>query len=161
MDIFLVRHAIAAPREGDWVDAERPLTKKGMARFSSVVTGLAALDIRFDRVFHSPWARAVQTAELLAPLGSDRPTMLTSLAEPPSRELLSQLGPGRIAVVGHEPWMGELLAWLVVGDRALGGHFPFKKGGVAWLDGEPIPGGCALRALWTPKSLRNLRGRRS
>ena len=62
----------------------------------------------------------------------------------------------RIAAVGHEPWMGELCAWLVTGDPDLGDRFPFKKAGVAMLEGTPEPGGCALRAIWPPKTLRRL-----
>jgi len=59
-----------------------------------------------------------------------------------------------LAVVGHEPWLSELIAWLCLGERELGAAFQLKNGGVAWLSGEPVPGGCVLKALWTPRSLR-------
>ena len=68
MDLFLIRHAIAEERGEGLPDAERALTHKGRARFKLVVRSLARSGFRFDRVYHSPWLRAVQTAELLAPL---------------------------------------------------------------------------------------------
>ncbi|HJK91154.1 MAG TPA: histidine phosphatase family protein [Polyangiaceae bacterium LLY-WYZ-15_(1-7)] len=157
MELYIVRHAIAEPRGAGWPDAERPLTLKGIERLERVVSGLKALDVELDAVFHSPWRRAIETAERLTPLmGRPRRVELEALAAPPGKELLRGLRGERIAAVGHEPWMGELCAWLVTGDPDLGDRFPFKKAGVAMLEGTPEPGGCALRAIWPPKTLRRL-----
>ncbi|MEO0324522.1 MAG: histidine phosphatase family protein [Myxococcota bacterium] len=155
MHLYLVRHATAEARDAGWDDAERPLTLEGVERFDRVVKGLRALRVELDAVLHSPWRRAVETAHRLTPLmvqGQRRET--DALAAPPGEGLLEAIAGQRAALVGHEPWMGELLAWLVAGDRFLGPSFMFKKGGVAWLEGEPLPGRCTLRALWTPRSLR-------
>lgn len=155
MQIYLVRHAIAEARGGAWEDAERPLTLEGIERVERTVRGLARLRVEFDHVYTSPWRRALETAQRLAPLmptGDRRQTEL--LAQAPTPALLRQLHGERIALVGHEPWLGELLALLVVGDPTLGNRFPFKKAGVAWLEGSAEPGGCDLKAHWTPRSLR-------
>ena len=158
MNIFLVRHAIAEPKGPDEADEERALTPEGIEKFNNEVTGLRELGVKLDRIFHSPWRRARQTAELLHPLlvsedieASCRATEV--LAKSPGPALLRCFDADRVAMVGHQPWMGELCAMLVADDQAIGDHFPFKKGGVAWLEGMPVFGGCALRGFWTPKSL--------
>ena len=79
-----------------------------------------------------------------------------ALARPPSKALLKDIAGERVALVGHQPWMGELLAWLVTGGQADARGFAFKRGGVAWLEGQPKPGRMALRAFLPPKVLRTL-----
>ncbi len=111
-------------------------------------------------MIHSPWKRAVQTAELLEVITKHQRES-TLLAQPPSDALLEEIAAlkvDRVALVGHEPWMGELLSLLLLGDVAKGPRFPFKKGGVAIAEGEPAPGGCDLIAMWTPRSLRAAAG---
>jgi phosphohistidine phosphatase len=159
LELFVVRHAIAEERAADKEDASRALTERGRERFGKGVRGLARLGFAFDRIDHSPWLRAVQTAELLTPLldhaGETR--VSAELAAPPARALLEGLGEGRVALVGHEPWLSELVALLVSGDAGDGAGFEFKKGAVAWLEGEPRPGAMTLRALLPPRVLRRLR----
>lgn len=158
VDIFVIRHAIAALRSETVPDAERALTPEGHAKLGKVVAGLARLDVELDQVLHSPWRRAVETAAGLGPLLRRGAVVRATpeLARSPREALLAELDGGRAALVGHEPWMGELVAWLVLGDRAQGAHFALKKAGVAWLRGDPRPGGCALHALLPPRYLRRL-----
>jgi phosphohistidine phosphatase len=151
MRLALIRHAIA--EEGADDDA-RPLSKKGRKRFQEEVKALARLELRFERVLHSPKLRAVQTAELLASLAGAGLEVTPLLARAPSEELLGLLRGDSLAVVGHEPHLSTLLAWLVSGDRALGARVELKKGAVALLEGEPTPGGMQLLALLPPKVLR-------
>lgn len=158
MDLWLVRHAIAVPRGGDVLDHARPLTPKGRARFEREVRGLYGLGVRFDRVYHSPWARAAQTAELLKPIATGERLALDALARPPDDDLLEALeGAGAsVALVGHEPWMSELAALLLLGDPDLADRFSMKKGGMAHLQGDPGPAACRLVAFYPPKTLRRL-----
>lgn len=65
----------------------------------------------------------------------------------------------RVAVVGHDPWLGKLLGQLVFGDPELGRRCGLGKGDVAWLEGKPRSGAMALRALLPFRALRVL-GRR-
>ncbi|MEW5743288.1 MAG: phosphohistidine phosphatase SixA [Myxococcota bacterium] len=155
MELFLIRHAIAEPGDDD--DA-RALTPKGRKRFRQVVEALDAMGLRFDRVLHSPKRRAVETAELLAPLTDGELEVTSLLAAPPKEKLLTQLRGGALAVVGHEPHLSTLLAWLTVGEPEQGRAFLLKKGSVAALAGEPGPGGMQLVGLWSPGALRRLRG---
>lgn len=156
MDLFLIRHAEAVPREDAAVDADRSLTPRGHRRFAAVVRSLDALGVRFDRVLHSPWLRAVETADLLAQLIDGETEVSPLLAAAPSVDLLAKCGGRRVALVGHQPWLGELVAWLVTGDRSAGAQFPLDKGGVVWLDGAPEPGKMLLRASLPGGVLRAL-----
>ena len=155
MELLVIRHAAAAPRGQGIEDAARPLTAKGLARWERAVRGLAKLRIELDRVYHSPWLRAAQTAEALTPLLRGESVATIRLTEKPGKVLLTELTGHRVAVVGHEPWLGELITWLVLGSPEAG-RIELRKGSVAWLDGDPMPGRMVLRALLPPKLLRRL-----
>jgi phosphohistidine phosphatase len=155
MELFVIRHAIAVPGSMLLADADRPLSPKGRARFSQAVMGLQRLKVRFDRLYHSPWLRAAETAELLAPVLDGKAVCSPALARAPSQALLDALVGERVALVGHEPWMGELVAWLTTGVPD-GSVFAFKRGGIAWLEGQPQPGHMVLQAFLPPKVLREL-----
>jgi phosphohistidine phosphatase len=162
VELYLVRHAIAAPRGEEWPDDDkRPLTARGIARFKETVEGLRKLGVEVDEIFTSPLVRARQTADLLAAGLPGKPVVrvLDTLApghEP--RSVLALLARTvrrrRVALVGHEPGLGELAAHLVGAGRAL----PFKKGGVCRIDLESLtsrrPG--ALTFFVPPKLLRGL-----
>jgi len=156
MELFVIRHGIAVPGSTLLADADRPLSPQGRKRFSQAVMGLQRLGIRCDRLYHSPWLRAVETAELLGPVLDGEMVSSPALARPPSQDLFDALVGERVALVGHQPWLGELVYWLIVGDQADGSGFAFKRGGVAWLEGRPKPGRMMLRAFLPPKVLRAL-----
>ena len=150
MDLFLIRHAIAEERRAGLPDANRELTEKGRDRFQAVVHSLHRAGFHFDHVYHSPWLRAVQTAELLDSL-TDGPLISTAeLAQPPRAEFFASLEGKHVACVGHEPWMSDAVALLTTGEP-YGAWLRFKKGAVAWLRGAALPGSMELRALLPPR----------
>jgi phosphohistidine phosphatase len=156
MRLYLIRHAKAKDRSGELADAERPLTKSGRARFEQVVRRLHRAGVRFDRVYHSPLLRAVETADLLDPIIDGEMIVTPRLAEPAGVELLESIDGESVALVGHEPWMSDLLFWLVTGwqlreHRGYAAPFRLEKGGVAVLDGEPQPGAMTLVAFLPPR----------
>ncbi len=165
MNLYLIRHAAAAdtpdgpvpaglPEGVDPADAARPLTSRGARKFSAVVRGLARADITFDRLYHSPLLRAVQTAELLDGLLAGESVVTPHLAAPPSELSLRTFTGECVGMVGHQPWLGDLLGLLLLGTPEAGRGFDWKKGGVAWLEGELTPGGMLLRGFWAPRMLR-------
>jgi len=156
MELFVIRHAVAVPRGPGLEDAARPLTRRGRTRFERAVRGLDRLGVRFDRLYHSPWLRAVETADALDRLVDGEKVPTARLAQTPEKGLLDELEGDRVGLVGHEPWLGELVALLLLGKRDAGAKLALKKGGVAWLTGDPRPGGASLHACLTPKILRKL-----
>jgi phosphohistidine phosphatase len=163
IELFLVRHAIAAERGPKYPDDRlRPLTVAGAKKFSESVPGLIAMGVVVDFVLTSPLVRARETATLLA----------SGLKPKPALVEIEALAPGgrpqaiveaikthskrhrRLALVGHEPDLGELAAKLL-GAR---GMIEFKKGAVCLIevDGATPGGPGTLRWMLTPKALRAL-----
>jgi len=159
MQLFVIRHAIAEDAVPGQDDASRALTAAGEKKLRRVVKGLRRLDIDFDRILTSPWARAKETALLLRPLCEEPPLSTELLCAPPTAQLLALIAElnETTAVVGHEPWLGELVAWLAFGDTRHGEALSLKKGGVTWLEGSAVPGGMMVRAILPPSILRNVR----
>lgn len=159
MELWLVRHAVAAEREEfDGPDAERPLTPKGRRRFREFCKRLARQTAMPQLIITSPLLRAVQTAALLAQAaGIRKGEIVASDLVAPGVELGALLSfvrdqPGeRIALVGHEPDLSHLLAALVGG-----GAFRFGKGFVAAVDFDstPVAGAGRLGWLFGPKLAR-------
>jgi phosphohistidine phosphatase len=165
VEIYLVRHAIAAQRDPDrWPDdGERPLTAKGEARFQRVAKGLGRVVPSVERVFSSPLVRAWRTAEILNEvIGWPTPAKWSQL-EPdraPAQAVLalgSQADATSVALVGHEPHLSELASYLLAGSTGRV-EIEMKKGGVACLaaDEVPRPGDTLLRWVLTPRILRSL-----
>jgi phosphohistidine phosphatase len=166
MDIYLVRHAIARPREDAPTidDSERPLTATGIRRFKRCVRALSVLGMQVDEIWTSPLRRARETAELLARLdsfeGNVRILDWLGPGGPLSDGLLELRGLGSqtgIALVGHEPDLSRLAGLLLAGrDESM---INLKKGGVARLEMADFrpEGRCRLLWLLTPGHLRRVR----
>ena len=159
MRLYVIRHAIAEDKTPDLNDADRELTKDGRRKMKAVVKGLRELEVSFDRLISSPWRRAAETTELLAPLCTTPPYATDLLCQAPRAELLAAIAERNetTAVVGHEPWLGELVAWLAFGDTRHGEALVLKKGGVVILEGSAVPGGMQLNALLPPGIVRAAR----
>lgn len=155
MELWIVRHAKAGHRGPEWPDdRERPLTPAGGRQAARLAGLLERAEVRFDRLFSSPWVRAAQTAEpLRVALAKGRHVeYLDALTAGDPLVLMSgltgEVGPdvARVAVVGHEPQLGLFGALLLTG-RGDGMLVSFRKGAALVLEGELAPGGMALRAF--------------
>lgn len=159
--LYLVRHAIAEPRDHErWPDdALRPLTGRGETSFRRAAGGLLRIVPSIELVLSSPYVRAWRTAEILHETGWPRPDRCDALgaahvaaeAIPVVREHADR---GAIALVGHEPYLSDLVT-LLAGTEGIG--LRLKKGGVVCLTVEGDD--AALHWLVTPKILRALDGR--
>ena len=138
MLLYLVRHGHAVTLEED---PARPLSLRGVADTKRVAeffknNGAFAPSL----IWHSPLARARQTASILASeLKLDAALIETSdiLPEDNPEDLLPRLDAAvdehSIAVVGHEPYLSTLATLLVRGkDRP--SAVEFKKGAVLALE---------------------------
>lgn len=161
LEIYLVRHAVAAERGPKYPDDRlRPLTPEGVKRFRDSVKGLNKFGVEIDQVLTSPLLRARDTATLLA----------SALKPKPPIEEVEALAPGgrhvaivdaikasakrhrRLALVGHQPDLGEFTARLL-GAR---GSVEFRKGAICLIDVDSAtPGGPGtLRWFLPPRALR-------
>jgi phosphohistidine phosphatase len=162
LELYLVRHGVAADRGDDYPDdSKRPLTANGIAKMRKEARALDALGVSFDLILTSPLVRTRQTADALAHgMASPPPVQATDALAPAgtSAAVVKELGKhmrlARIALVGHEPNIGELAARLI-GARA---PLPFKKGAICRIDFEVFPPKGAGELIWfaTPKMLRAL-----
>ena len=114
--LYLIRHAHAGESQpGSPNDHLRPLSRKGQGQAETLARACARLEVRFHRLFSSPYTRAAETAapltkytrggrlELLSELtGNDYAGLLTALYR--------VLGDADtvVGLVGHEPYLGGL-----------------------------------------------------
>ncbi|MFB2895060.1 phosphohistidine phosphatase SixA [Aerosakkonemataceae cyanobacterium BLCC-F50] len=136
VNLYLVRHGIAAQREEYTEDALRPLTGEGKRKTKQVAEQLFKLGLRFDLILTSPLVRARQTADILKAIGlSSQLEESTDLT--PEGSIYSWLtwweewrnqGGNNLALVGHEPNLGEWTEILVWGEAK--GNLLVKKAGV-------------------------------
>jgi phosphohistidine phosphatase len=126
------------------------------------VRGLAWLVERCDVIATSPYARATETAALLATaLGGPDPVRLDALTPEAEYEaLLAWLrtldSEVTVAVVGHEPHLSGLIGLLLTGRPR--SFVELKKGAAALLHlPAPVqPGSAVLRWALAPAQLRRL-----
>jgi phosphohistidine phosphatase len=142
MEIYFLRHGPAGSKEA-WTgdDADRPLTDRGRELTEQVVRSLAEAGLEVDAIVTSPYARALQTAEITSALlrggvtieQDDRLRPGFGMAEL-AGILEERGGVDRLMLVGHE---GDFSA--VIG-RIIGrADLVLRKSGIAMVD-VPDPG---------------------
>jgi len=163
MNLYLLRHAIAAPlgTSGGFADSKRQLTTEGRTKTRRAAKGMKALGLDFDVILSSPYLRAKQTAEIVSDIFDAQTQLRYSDHLKPSGKpdaLLRQIlqlakPPDNVLLVGHEPHLSSLISLLISGqtDCALA----MKKGGLCKLSTDALrPGRCAtLEWLLTPRQL--------
>jgi phosphohistidine phosphatase len=163
MEIYLIRHGIAATRGTYAIDEERPLTAKGNSKTTNVAKRLHSIGLKFDLILTSPLVRAYQTANILQKVGLSAKTEQWEFLAPTGEidrwlEWLQtwQLHnpDSKLALVGHQPDLGnwaEMLIWGTIKEQIV-----LKKAGVIGIEipsiGTPI---CRSRLflLTSPKWL--------
>jgi len=160
MRLLFIRHAIAAPAEGDMRDEDRPLTAEGEKSFRHTARMLARVARKPRAILTSPHKRAQQTAAIAAEPWADLdPILVPALGAgdwPAICRVLSTYdSEDTIALVGHESWISTITA------RFLGSRshraFDYRKGGAALIDAEDL-GACKGSLLWfiPPRIFRRL-----
>jgi phosphohistidine phosphatase len=165
LELYLIRHGIAADARAGEPDETRALTEEGITQLRREAEGLDALEVVWDVILSSGLVRAWQTAEVLArTMEAEAPVVRMPALEPSgsTEEVLRELakyqrtnpGATRLALVGHEPGMGELAARLLRAQNPL----PFKKGAICCIDlaERPPRGVGVLRWFAPPRILRRV-----
>ena len=162
MDIYILRHGIAVERgtPGYKRDSDRPLTKEGVEKMEKIAQTILALGLHFDLILSSPYARAEQTARIVARTLDEEVTFTNHLmSDGNALELVSEINdekPQSVLLVGHEPDLSRLISVLVTGSTDA--SIELKKGGLCKLTSDRLTfGQCAtLNWLLTPKQLRSM-----
>ena len=166
MDVLVVRHGIALPREDavrqGMLDRDRPLTDKGRTRMKRIGRGLAKQTPGVVALITSPLRRAMETSEILAKAYGDLEQTETAALLPDAEPselahfLAESATESPVAVVGHEPHLGCWTSYCLTGDaRSIA---RLKKGGACLIRFEDAPGPAKGRLLWLlpPSVLRHM-----
>ena len=162
MKIYLMRHGIAREPNGPSLkaDNQRPLTPKGREKIGKIAHALKMLGIKPDLILSSPYARAKETATLLAQEFDCKKNLKFSdllVPEGNAEEIISAIVENykaeELLIVGHEPCLSLLVSALAVFSLDLSIHI--KKGGVCCLSADAlrIERRATLEWLFTPKIL--------
>ena len=166
MRLLVVRHAIAEDRETfartHQDDATRPLTPEGRRKMERAALGLKQLVPELDVLAASPYARAFDTAEIVAQaydgLTVERVAELAPGAgvDRVVAWLVGRQARGSVAIVGHEPDLSRLVCTLLAA-----AHRPFlelRKGAACLLEfpGPVAKASATLNWFLGPKHLRRL-----
>lgn len=149
LELYIIRHGIAAQSGGALGDEGRRLTKKGIAKMKKAAKALKKEEIHFDLILTSPLLRAKETAEIVLDKCGSK-LKVTDLLKPDAsyRDLIKYCnklkGCERVAIVGHEPFLSGFASFCMT--RSESSFIDLKKGGVLKLDvgGEIKPGECVL-----------------
>jgi phosphohistidine phosphatase len=157
MNILLIRHADAVPREGNTLpDEERPLTEEGKTQCRTLAEALKRRGVDLGKVVTSPLLRARQTAEgLLEHWSEPKPELLICNALAPEGKdkkrtrFIRGLDTDRVTLIGHSPDLNEFAAWLIGSRKS---QVQLAKAGAALIECEagPYKGGGILAWLVTP-----------
>ena len=148
VEIYLVRHGIAADRGEYATDEERPLTEEGGRKTRKVAKELLKLGLQFDLILTSPLVRARQTAKILQAADLGKKIEISSALAPEGDiqtwlkwlDSWRQRGGTKLALVGHQPDLGNWAETLIWGEAR--GVLVLKKAGVIGISlpeiGQPI-----------------------
>ena len=135
MELYFLRHGIAGERaewQGD--DSERPLSDPGREEMTRVAGAIAKLGLALDAIITSPYARAFQTADIVAQHLNMQDKLVKEDRLAPGfgieklvRLLKAYPDAQALMFVGHEPDFSQTVTELV------GGRIVLKKGGMAYV----------------------------
>ena len=156
MRLYFLRHGIAEDARIDLSDAERRLTKEGIAEIEAEARVFTKMKMKLGIILTSPLPRASETAEIVAKaLGI--PSLVkveTRLAFGASLQDIRQMVSNHAALqnimfVGHEPTLSSLAGQLVGGAA-----IALKKGGLIRINIDEVrPGAGVLEWVLTPAIL--------
>ena len=165
MKIYLIRHsnAVDPGTPGYEEDSLRPLTEKGRDKMDKIASALKGLDVKPDLIVSSPYARARQTAEILAKTLKYKKELAFSETLVPmgnADEIIGEINEkytvDELVLVGHEPCFSGLVSALTAGNPDL--SINIRKGGVCCLSADDLrtERKAVLEWLLPPKILSRL-----
>jgi len=160
MNLYLLRHAEAEDASSTGKDADRALSDRGR-EVMKVVGAAFARVAETDEIFHSPYRRARETAELVGVALPKAKLIEVPWLAPESDPRIGfdeiRARRGDLLWVGHQPHLGRALGYAVTGsDEA---ELPMKKASIARVSfsgSHPSPPG-SLKWLISPGLAQKIR----
>ena len=137
MRIYLVRHAAAQP---DHQDPRRPLSERGRNEVAKIAAFLREKNLKITALWHSTKLRALQTAEILAPVLHIENGVLQREGLSPNDSIApihNEIAACRsdLMIVGHLPFVSLLALRLLTGNSG-SDILAFYPATVVCLEGE-------------------------
>lgn len=163
MDLYILRHGIAEDSSASGMDRDRELTPEGREKSRKAGKALRKMGVAFDLILSSPFARAWETARLVAEeaTGGAHLHRCDALASgQPLAGAITELrkharAHSSILAVGHEPDLSQMISLLLSGAPRLSIHM--RKGAVCKLSFSSFEtAGATLEWFLTPKQLDHL-----
>ena len=131
---FFAQHGLAVDKS---IDAERPLSKEGIAQTRAIAQQLLAAGVNISKIFHSGKLRAQQTAEIFAQTLSINITAIHVGFSPndDAKQTKLQLTEQDALYIGHLPHLDKLASLLVSGNED-GGVLMFHNSAVVCLESD-------------------------
>jgi phosphohistidine phosphatase len=154
MNLYFLRHGKAQPRGSIWAsDSKRLLTPEGEKKMIEAVRGLQELELSFDLILSSPYARALRTAEILAEVYGPKKLFETNhlIPEANPRDIIDEINGNfssfeQVVLAGHEPFLSGLISTLLTGAEGLA--IDLKKGALCKLSIEKLAFEKCARLDW-------------
>jgi phosphohistidine phosphatase len=134
MNIYLIRHGDAENLSKGIKDFDRKLTREGEQKIKSASHYWENIITEFDYIISSPYARAMQTARIIASGFNYKNEIHTDMklgcgSETDDLiEIINSLEGNEIAYIGHQPDLSNHASALISGS---GAFVEFKKGAIA------------------------------
>ncbi|MFW6147787.1 MAG: SixA phosphatase family protein [Thermodesulfobacteriota bacterium] len=158
MEIYLMQHGLALPKEED---PEEGLSPEGDELIHASGKALSKMGIGFDAILASTKKRARQTAAIVAeevafPVGNIIETDKVKAKTPPEEtiQVLAELsGCTKVLIAGHLPSLAEVTSFFLTGGSKAA--VIFENGGCCRIDVEELPTHSGkLRWYVTPEQLK-------
>ena len=158
MQIFILRHGEAEPREARKQDSTRALTSEGKSDVRRVLRLARGSSVAPDCIFSSSLLRARQTAAVAAKVFNVKNVVETKSLLPGAspqamwKELIALRHVEQVLVAGHEPHLSHLIRYLLEAPVAV----DLKKGALVRIDcaGLHGPPRGVLKWMLTPRVVR-------
>jgi len=157
MEIYILRHGLAAEATRGMKDPDRALTAEGVTKLQTVLRRARAAGVEPSIILTSPYRRARETAEIAAKSLSGKSTLVQTAALTPEgspelvwEEIRTHKAASQLMVVGHQPLLSAVYAHLLGAPSA---QIDVKKGGLGRVDVDRFTGQPrgVLRWLLYPK----------
>lgn len=160
MELYILRHGEADPRDSGVADVDRALTRRGKADTRESLRMAQRAKMAPQVILTSPLRRARETAAIGAKLFPSARLVASDRLKPNAdvasiwKEVGLMAAAEQIMLVGHEPHLSHLVAFLLEAPVMI----DLKKSGLMRIDCPERTGGPrgVLKWMLTPKLARSL-----